>query len=128
MSVTTQDVKDYTRTLSDFLVGKELNSLLESQGKMSELGKKIDTMRSSTTTLNKEFSERHNDMTPYKMPVFATNQDILLIGLYISYAFLVLISVIVLYKNTQSIQNVAYALVLSLLILLMITALILRLG
>ena len=112
MSLTTDQVKSFTTTLSNFLVGPELNTMLESQGKIYDYNKKINQMRSASSAFNKEFSERHEGNSPYSQSKFAINQDILLIGFFISYAFLTFVGMVVIYKNTMSIQNAAYALVL----------------
>lgn len=127
-TLTTGDIKNYTTRLSEFLVDQSLYKQLESQGTISEFNKKINDLVSSTAVLNKEFEERHNVMTPYSLPLFGTNQDILLLGFFFSYAFLVLVSLIIIYKNTGSIQNTAYAFFLSVFILLIITAILLRVA
>ncbi len=67
-------------------------------------------------------------MTPYKLPIFGTNQDIILLAFYFSYAFLLIVSLVVVYKNTQSIQNTAYAFFLALALLLIITAILIRVA
>lgn len=126
MSLDTNKVKSYTSDLSQFLVGQEFTKLVESQGKIAEYNKQINDFRSSSTVLNKEFEERHNRITPYKLSMFGTNQDILLLGFYFSYAFLVLISLILIYKNTQSFQNVAYAFLMSIFVVVILTAILVR--
>jgi hypothetical protein len=78
--------------------------------------------------LNKEFEERHGTLTPYKLPLLSTNQNILLLGFYFSYAFLTLVSLIVVYKNTGSIQNVAYAFLMAGVVLLIVTAILIRVA
>jgi hypothetical protein len=128
MSLTTPDVKRITGQLADFLVNQDFSKLLESQGSLDEYNKKINDLRSSTFVLNKEFEERHNTMTPYKLPIFGTNQDIILLAFYFSYAFLLIVSLVVVYKNTQSIQNTAYAFFLALALLLIITAILIRVA
>ncbi len=121
-------VKTYTSRLAGFLVEPEFAKLLESQGEISTLNKKITDLQSSTAVLNKEFEERHGTLTPYKLPLLSTNQNILLLGFYFSYAFLTLVSLIVVYKNTGSIQNVAYAFLMAGVVLLIVTAILIRVA
>ena len=124
----TSKVKAYTSDLSGFLVSSDFTKLLESQGEIANYNKRISDLQSSTTVFNKEFEERHNQITPYKLPIFGTNQDILLLGFYFSYTFLVLVSLTLLYKNTQSIQNTVYAFIMSIFVLLIITAMLIRIA
>lgn len=126
MSLDTNKVKDYTRELSTFLVGQEFTKLLESQGQIAQYNKKISDFKSSATVLNKEFEERHNRITPYKLSMFGTNQDILLLGFYFSYAFLTLVSLIMVYKNTGTFQNVVYAFIMSIFVVVILTAILVR--
>jgi hypothetical protein len=121
-------VKTYTSRLAGFLVGPEFAKLLESQGQIATYNKKINELQSSTTVLNKEFEERHGAMTPYQLPLFSTNQNILLLGFYFSYAFLTFVSLIVVYKNTQSFQNTIYAFLMAGVVLLIVTAILLRVA
>ncbi len=121
-------VKTYTSRLAGFLVEPDFAKLLESQGEISTLNKKITDLQSSTAVLNKEFEERHGTLTPYKLPLLSTNQNILLLGFYFSYAFLTLVSLIVVYKNTGSIQNVAYAFLMAGVVLLIVTAILIRVA
>ncbi len=121
-------VKTYTSRLAGFLVEPDFAKLLESQGEISTLNKKITGLQSSTAVLNKEFEERHGTLTPYKLPLLSTNQNILLLGFYFSYAFLTLVSLIVVYKNTGSIQNVAYAFLMAGVVLLIVTAILIRVA
>ena len=125
MALTTEKIKEYTSKLRDFLVDPEL---MESHGQIAIYNKKINDLQSSTAVLDKEFEERHISTTPYKLPLFGTNQNILLLGFYFSYAFLVLISLIVVYKNTGSYQNVAYAFLMSIFVLLIVTAILIRVA
>jgi len=128
MSLDTNLVKTYTSRLAGFLVEPDFAKLLESQGEISTLNKKITDLQSSTAVLNKEFEERHGTLTPYKLPLLSTNQNILLLGFYFSYAFLTLVSLIVVYKNTGSIQNVAYAFLMAGVVLLIVTAILIRVA
>lgn len=121
-------MKSFTGTLAGFLANTELNKLIEAQTQADALSKKILDMRSTTSVYNKEFDERHNVMTPYKMSAFGTNQDIILLGFYFSYAFLTIVSLIVFYKNTQKIETVMYALLMSIVFLLIITSMLLRVA
>ncbi len=121
-------VKTYTSRLAGFLVEPEFAKLLESQGEISTLNKKITDFQSSTAVLNKEFEERHGTLTPYKLPLLSTNQNILLLGFYFSYAFLTLVSLIVVYKNTGSMQKVAYAFLMAGVVLLIVTAILIRIA
>jgi hypothetical protein len=128
MSLDTNLVKTYTSRLAGFLVEPEFAKLLESQGEISTLNKKITDFQSSTAVLNKEFEERHGTLTPYKLPLLSTNQNILLLGFYFSYAFLTLVSLIVVYKNTGSMQKVAYAFLMAGVVLLIVTAILIRVA
>ncbi len=128
MSLTTDQLKDYTSRLAGFLVDPDFSKLLEAQGQMASYTKKINDLQSSTAVLNKEFEERHLVMTPYKLPLFGTNQNILLLGFYFSYAFLVLVSLMVVYKNTGSVQNTAYALFMSIIVFFIIVAILIRVA
>jgi hypothetical protein len=128
MSLDTNTVKTYTTRLAGFLVGPEFAKLLESQGQIATYNKKINELQSSTTVLNKEFEERHVTTTPYKLSLFSTNQNILLLGFYFSYTFLTLVSLIVVYKNTGSIQNTVYAFFMAGVVLLIVTAILLRIA
>ncbi len=128
MSLDTNTVKTFTSRLAGLLVEPDFAKLLESQGQISTLNKKIGDLQSSTTVLNKEFEERHATMTPYKLPLLSTNQNILLLGFYFSYAFLTLVSLIVVYKNTGSPQNVAYAFLMACIVLLVVTAILIRVA
>lgn len=128
MSLDTNTVKTYTSSLAGFLVGPEFAKLLESQGTIANYNKKINELQSSTTVLNKEFEERHGVMTPYKLSIFSTNQNILLLGFYFSYAFLTLVSLIVVYKNTGSFQKTVYGFLMAGVVLLILTAILLRIA
>lgn len=128
MSLDTNLVRTYTSRLTGFLVGPEFSKLLESQGTIATYNKKINELQSSTTVLNKEFEERHTAMTPYKLPLLSTNQNILLLGFYCSYAFLTLVSLIVVYKNTGSFQKTLYAFFMAGVVLLIVTAILLRIA
>ncbi len=128
MSLTTDQLKDYTNKLAGFFVDPAFTKLLESQGDLTSYTKKINDLQSSTSVLNKEFEERHITNTPYKLPLFGTNQNILILGFYFSYTFLVVVSLIVVYKNTQSFQNTVYAFFMSAVVLLIITAILLRVA
>lgn len=118
----------YTNSLVTLLKEPEFGKLLESQGTIATYNKKINELQSSTTVLNKEFEERHVAMTPYKLPLLSTNQNILLLGFYCSYAFLTLVSLIVVYKNTGSFQKTLYAFLMAGVVLLIVTAILLRIA
>ena len=128
LPLTSDLVKTYTSRLSGLLVEPEFAKLLESQGQITTYNKKINDLQSSTTVLNKEFEERHLATAPYKLPLFSTNQNILLLGFYFSYTFLTLVSLIVVYKNTGEIQKVVYAFLMAGVILLIITAILIRVA
>ena len=67
-------------------------------------------------------------MGDYYAPFFGTNQDILLLGFYFSYIFLVAVALFSIYTNTQSIQRVIYGLLGSGFALLIITGILLRVA
>lgn len=121
-------LRSFTSDLQGFLVNRDIYNFLESQGHVQVYQQKIKELQSATSVYNKEFDERHNAITPYSMSKFAINQDILLLGFYFSYAFLTIISLIVVYKNAQSWPNVAYAFVMAVAILFVITAMVLRVA
>jgi hypothetical protein len=126
MSLSAENIKFYTNGLKGFLVGDELNNLLASQGQLNVFQKKLTDYQSGATTLNREFNERHGQITPYSLPTFATNQDLILLAFLCSYAFLTFVTLITIFKNTGNIQNVIYALLMSIVILLIVTSILLR--
>lgn len=128
MSLDTNNVKTYTSRLASLLVEPDFGKVLENQGQLTTMIKKIDELQSSTGVLNKEFEERHLSHTPYSLSILSTNQNILLLGFYFSYAFLTVVSLIVVYKNTESFQKVAYAFLMACIVLLIITAILIRVA
>jgi hypothetical protein len=129
MSLTVKQIKDTTTDLSRLAVDSELKNYLESQGSLADFHKKIQGMKNATNTLNEEFNQRHTRLGgTYQLPLFGTNQDIVLMGFYLSYAFLTLVTLITVYKNTQSIRNVFYGLALSIILLLIITGLLFKIA
>ena len=60
---------------------------------------KVHQLKKNTATLNREFDERFKETEGlYKLPFFGTNQDILLLGFYFSYLFLMIVMLVVYYK------------------------------
>jgi uncharacterized membrane protein YjjP (DUF1212 family) len=129
MSLTLQQIKDTTTDLARLAVSSDLKNYLESQGSLPEYQKQIQGMKNATNTLNEEFNQRHAALGgTYQLPLFGTNQDIVLLGFYFSYAFLTFVSLLTVYKNTQSIQNVVYALCLCVILLFVITGLMFKIA
>jgi len=129
MSLTLQQIKDTTTDLSRLAVSSDLKNYIESQGSLPEYTKQIQGMKNATNTLNEEFNQRHTSMGgTYQLPLFGTNQDIVLLGFYFSYAFLTAVSLLTLYKNTQSIQTVLYGLCVCVIVLLIITGLLFKIA
>lgn len=103
--------------------------MIEQQGDVKKLNTRMNQMKEETRTLNREFSERFEKTEgKYKLPFFGTNQDIFLSMFYFSYAFLVGISLMILYKNTGSWQKVTYGLIGSFFLILIITGVLLRIA
>ena len=125
----TSDIRNYSNALKDLSVSSELNKLLESQGSVPQTYKKINELTAAKDVLNKEFDERYASTGgQYKLPLFGTNQDILLLGFFFSYTFLTIVVLISLYKNTGSIQNTIYGFFISAFSLLIIVGLLFRIG
>lgn len=122
-------IKDQSTLLQSLTVNSELNALVEEQGSYETIMTKIHQLRKNTATLNREFDERFK-MTEgkYLLPFFGTNQDILLLGFYFSYLFLMIVMLTVYYKNTQSWQNTLYGAFGALFALMIITGLLFRLA
>jgi hypothetical protein len=129
MSLTLQQIKDTTTDLARLAVSSDLKNYLESQGSLPDYQKQIQGMRNATNTLNEEFNQRHASLGgTYQLPLFGTNQDIVLLGFYFSFLFLTAVSLLTVYKNTQSIQNVLYGLCLCAILLLIITGLLFQIA
>lgn len=129
MSLSVAQIKDTTTDLARLAVSSDLKNYLESQGSLPEYQKQIQGMRNATNTLNQEFNQRHQSFGgTYQLPLFGTNQDIVLLGFYFSYTFLTVVSLITVYKNTQSIQNVVYGLCLCVIVLFVITGLLFQIA
>ncbi len=129
MSLTLQQIKDTTTDLSRLAVSSDLKNYLDSQGSLPEYNKQIQGMKNATNTLNEEFNQRHASLGgTYQLPLFGTNQDIVLLGFYFSYAFLTAVSLLTVYKNTQSIRTVVYGLCLCIILLLIITGLLFKIA
>ena len=126
MSLDTQTIRNYATDLSGSFIGDDLNNLIASQGQLNVFQKKVSDLQSGATTLNKEFLERHDKMTPFALSKFATNQDLILLAFFSSYAFLTFVVMIVIFKNTGSVRNSIYALFLSIVLLLIISSILLR--
>jgi hypothetical protein len=129
MSLTLQQIKDTTTDLSKLVVDSDLKNYLESQGSLPEYNKQIQGMKNATNTLNEEFNQRHTALGgTYQLPLFGTNQDIVLLGFYFSYAFLTVVTLITVYKNTQSLRPVIYGLCLCVILLFIITGLLFKIA
>jgi len=122
-------LKSQSRLLQSLTVNSELNRLIEQQGSYEALMTKVHQLKKNTATLNREFDERFKETEGlYKLPFFGTNQDILLLGFYFSYLFLIIVMLVVYYKNTQSWQNTLYGAVGSIFALMIISGLLFRLA
>ncbi len=129
MSLTLQQIKDTTTDLSRLAVSSDLKNYLESQGSLPEYNKQIQGMKNAINTLNEEFNQRHAGFGgTYQLPLFGTNQDIVLLGFYFSYAFLTVVSLLTVYKNTQSLQTVLYGLCVCVIVLFIITGLLFKIA
>ena len=107
----TADLRTNSNSLKDLSASPGFNKLLESQGSIQETSKKINELNAARDVLNKEFDERYTATGgTYSLPLFGTNQDILLYGFLFSYVFLTLVVCITIYKNTGSFRNTLYAL------------------
>jgi hypothetical protein len=122
-------LKSQSSLLQSLTVNSELNRLVEEQGSYEALMTKVHQLKKNTATLNREFDERFKETEGlYKLPFFGTNQDILLIGFYFSYLFLMVVMLVVYYKNTQSWQNTLYGALGALFALMIISGLLFRLA
>jgi len=122
-------LKSQSSLLQSLTVNSELNRLVEEQGSYEALMTKVHQLKKNTATLNREFDERFKETEGlYKLPFFGTNQDILLLGFYVSYLFLMIVMLVVYYKNTQSWQNTLYGAVGSIFALMIISGLLFRLA
>jgi hypothetical protein len=122
-------LKSQSRLLQSLTVNSELNRLVEQQGSYEALMTKVHQLKKNTATLNREFDERFKETEGlYKLPFFGTNQDILLLGFYFSYLVLMIVMLIIYYKNTQSWQNTLYGAVGSIFALMIISGLLFRLA
>jgi len=122
-------LKSQSSLLQSLTVNSELNRLIEQQGSYEALMTKVHQLKKNTATLNREFDERFKETEGlYKLPFFGTNQDILLLGFYFSYLFLMIVMLVVYYKNTQSWQNTLYGAVGALFALMIISGLLFRLA
>lgn len=125
----TSSITALTDDLADHSVSSGLQQVIEEQGDIKKLRNRMKLMRDETRTMNREFSERYEvSQGMYKLPFFGTNQDIFLSLFYFSYTFLVLVSLILVYKNTGSIRNVLYGLIGSAILMLIITGVMLRIA
>jgi hypothetical protein len=122
-------LKSQSSLLQSLTVNSELNRLIEEQGSYEALMTKVHQLKKNTATLNREFDERFKETEGlYKLPFFGTNQDILLLGFYFSYLVLMIVMLVVYYKNTQSWQNTLYGAVGALFALMIISGLLFRLA
>jgi hypothetical protein len=129
MSLTLQQIKDTTTDLSRLAVSSDLKNYMESQGSLPDYQKQIQGMKNAIHTLNEEFNQRHASLGgTYQLPLFGTNQDIVLLGFYFSFLFLTAVSLLTVYKNTQSMQNVVYGICLCAILLLIITGLLFQIA
>jgi len=89
-------LKSQSSLLQSLTVNSELNRLVEEQGSYEALMTKVHQLKKNTATLNREFDERFKETEGlYKLPFFGTNQDILLLGFYFSYLFLMIVMLVV---------------------------------
>ncbi len=129
MVLTQAQIRDYSTQLNNQVINSDLKNFLDSQGSLNSISSQIRSLTDATRTFNQEFNERHAMMGgTYQLPLFGTNQDIVLLGFYFSYIFLTLVSLFTVYKNTQSIQNVLYGFCLAGVLLLIITGLLFKIA
>jgi hypothetical protein len=123
------DITNLTNVLKNHSVSSGLQEVIEQQGDVKTLIHRMKNMRNDTRTMNREFSERYQvSQGMYKLPFFGTNQDIMLLLFYFSFLFLVVVSLILVYKNTGSIRNVLYGAIASFLVILIVTGVMLRIA
>jgi hypothetical protein len=128
MVLTEQEVRDNYQLLYNFSINSNLLPTFEKYGSYDDVQKKIVQLDASTKTLNQEFNDRHISMGDYYAPMFGTNQDIIILGFYFSYIFLVGVALFSIYYNTQSIERVIYGLLGSGFALFIITGILLRVA
>lgn len=123
------DITNLTNALKNHSVSSGLQGVIEQQGDVKTLIQRMKNMRTDTQTMNREFSERYQlSQGMYTLPFFGTNQDIFLLLFYFSFLFLVIVSLILVYKNTGSIRNVLYGAIASFLVILIVTGVMLRIA
>ena len=129
MVLTQAQLRDYSTQLNNQVINSDLKNFLDTQGSLPSISTQIRSLTDATRTFNQEFNERHAMMGgTYQLPLFGTNQDVVLLGFYFSYIFLTLVSLFTVYKNTQSIQNVLYGFCLAGILLLIITGLLFKIA
>ena len=127
--LTGTDITNLTNALKNHSVSSGLQEVIEKQGDVKTLIQRMKNMRNDTQTMNREFSERYQtSQGMYKLPFFGTNQDIFLLLFLFSYLFLVIVSLVLVYKNTGSIRNVLYGAIASFLVILIVTGVMLRIA
>jgi hypothetical protein len=127
--LTGTDITNLTNALKNHSVSSGLQGVIEQQGDVKTLIQRMKNMRTDTQTMNREFSERYQvSQGMYKLPIFGTNQDIFLLLFYFSFIFLVIVSLILVYKNTGSMRNVLYGTIASFLVILIVTGVMLRIA
>lgn len=128
MALTETQIRDFFARLYSLSVNSDLLPIFQKNGSYDDVQKKILTLDASTKTLNQEFQEQYKTKGTYEYPIFGTNQDIILLGFYFSYVFLVVVALFSIYTHTQSIQQIVYGLIGSVFTLFIITGILLRVA
>jgi hypothetical protein len=126
--LTNQLITCLSNQLNTFITTSGLPTLLDEQSSYEKTTQKINSLNAATAVLNREFHQNAvvSGGIGYTAPMFGINQDVLLLGFYFSYLFLVVILCITYYKQSGSWQQTLYGFLGSLFLLFVITGLLLR--
>ena len=128
MALTEQEIRDYFGRLYSLSQNSDLLTILQKNGSFDDVQRKINTLDASTKTLNQEFKDQYASKGNYEYPFFGTNQDIILLGFYFSYIFMVVVALFNIFVNTQSIQRIVYGILGATFTLFIITGILLRVA
>jgi len=122
-------VQSQATALQNLVLTSDFQTQFNKYGSSEDIKKEIASLKKNTDTLNREFDERYLSMGgTYKIPFFGTNQDILLIGFYLAYAFFSTVMLITYYKATLSWQNTLYGAMGCVFALLILTGILFRIA
>jgi hypothetical protein len=126
--LTNSDIINLSSELNGLITTSGLPALLDEQSSYKKTTQKINSLNAATAVLNREFHQNAvaSGGIRYTAPMFGINQDILLLGFYFSYLFLVLVLCVTYYKQSGSWQQTLYGFLGSLFLLFVITGLLLR--